>query len=204
VIICPGTQIMSALASNSSRRPDDPSMKYVRLSGTSMAAPVATGLIALMFEKQPTLTTAMIKTILSTSARRDSETGSVPNNSYGYGKADALSALNQLPFTEATDMFVGSGIAVEIATGCSKPDYQKQQFDWLQVTGDTTLFASPDCTFQAVKETLKNLANGGELLIAIYDFSVDYVEKLIKGALDKEMKVKLMIDKDSRTGSAKS
>jgi hypothetical protein len=54
-----------------------------------------------MFEKQPNLDVAMIKTILSTSARRDSYTGIVPNNICGYGKVDAYSAVNQLPFIEA-------------------------------------------------------------------------------------------------------
>ena len=44
------------------------SADYYRLSGTSMAAPVVAGTIALMFERNPNLTTAQVKSRLKSSA----------------------------------------------------------------------------------------------------------------------------------------
>jgi subtilisin family serine protease/phosphatidylserine/phosphatidylglycerophosphate/cardiolipin synthase-like enzyme len=201
-ISCPGTKIMSAA---SSQIYPDSVGKYVSLSGTSMAAPTVAGVIVLMFEKQPTLSTATIKTILSTSGRRDSNTGTVPNYTWGYGKIDALSALNQLPFTEATPIYVGSGMAIELSSGCPfTSNYQHRELNWLTISGKATLFASPDSTFQAIKEALGDVDNGDEVFIAIYDFSVNYVAELIKEAINKGARVKLMVDKDKRKGSHES
>lgn len=62
-------------------------------NAVSAAAPLATGVIALMLEAVPTLTPAQIKSDLQQSAVGDNETGSVPNNTWGYGKLDALLAI---------------------------------------------------------------------------------------------------------------
>ena len=51
------------------------------------------GVIALMLELKPDLTPAEIKDILQQTARQDNNTGSVPNNTWGYGKLDALAAV---------------------------------------------------------------------------------------------------------------
>ena len=49
-------------------------------NAVSAAAPLSTGVIALMLEADPSLTPAEIKSILQQSARQDSFTGSVPNH----------------------------------------------------------------------------------------------------------------------------
>ncbi len=59
---------------------------YIPLAGTSMSAPVVTGLVALYLQDNPTATPEEIKAWLSTNAVRDVETN-YPNISYGYGKA---------------------------------------------------------------------------------------------------------------------
>jgi subtilisin family serine protease/phosphatidylserine/phosphatidylglycerophosphate/cardiolipin synthase-like enzyme len=201
-LVCPGTNITSA-ASN--QLYNNASKMYTSMTGTSMSAPTATGVIALMFEKQPNLTVPMIKTILSTSARKDSYTGILPNNICGYGKIDAYSAVNQLPFTEATPVYVGSGLGIEMSSGCSfTKSYVKHDFQSMIISGNVILFASPDNSFQAIHDALDDIGDGNEIFIAMYDFSVDYVADLIKNVTDKGAKVKLMIDKDHRTGSEKS
>ena len=63
-------------------------------NAVSAAAPLSTGVIALMLEVNPNLTPAQVKTILQNSSREDSDTGSVPNNVWGHGKLDALQAIN--------------------------------------------------------------------------------------------------------------
>lgn len=68
--------------------------------GTSMAAPHVAGVAALLLEKYPELTAAQIKDILQQSARKDDDTGSQPNNSWGYGKVNAYAALQIDPEQE--------------------------------------------------------------------------------------------------------
>ena len=63
-------------------------------NAVSAAAPLSTGVIALMLEVNPNLTPAQVRTILQDSSREDSDTGSVPNNDWGHGKLDALQAIN--------------------------------------------------------------------------------------------------------------
>ncbi len=69
---------------------------YGRASAVSAAAPIVTGIIALLLEMDPTLDAGQIKDILHQSARSDSFTGPVPNPQWGYGKVDALAALDLL------------------------------------------------------------------------------------------------------------
>ena len=61
--------------------------------GTSMSAPHVSGIIALLFEKNPSLDSSLIREILISSTRKDSYTHPEPNNVTGYGKADAVQAL---------------------------------------------------------------------------------------------------------------
>ncbi|MCC7325465.1 MAG: S8 family serine peptidase [Burkholderiales bacterium] len=75
--------------------------KYVYHGAVSGAAPVVTGVIALMLEKNPQLDAAQVKSILQQSARSDAFTGGTPNPSWGYGKLDALAALNRVAATQA-------------------------------------------------------------------------------------------------------
>ena len=62
-------------------------------TAVSAASPIVTGVIALMLEVDPALTPDEIKDILQASARTDSFTGTTPNEIWGYGKLDALAAI---------------------------------------------------------------------------------------------------------------
>ena len=59
----------------------------------SAAAPVVTGIVALMLEVNPTLDAGSIKKILQDTARSDRFTGPTPNTLWGHGKVDAYEAL---------------------------------------------------------------------------------------------------------------
>lgn len=59
------------------------------LRGTSMAAPVVTGILAARLQAGPTRTPAQLREILRAQARADGATGTTPNFSWGYGKASA-------------------------------------------------------------------------------------------------------------------
>ncbi len=64
-------------------------------NAVSAAAPLSMGVIALMLEVNPNLTPQQIKTILHNTSRQDGNTGAVPNDTWGYGKLDALAAINE-------------------------------------------------------------------------------------------------------------
>ncbi|MBC7426761.1 MAG: S8 family peptidase [Bacteroidia bacterium] len=72
-------------------------------SGTSMAAPHVTGIVALLLEANPTLSPTQIRAILQQTAERDSFTGNVPNNRFGWGRANAFEAIKQALLTSSVN-----------------------------------------------------------------------------------------------------
>ncbi len=68
---------------------------WTAFSGTSMAAPHVTGIVALLLQANPNLTASQVKDILETTATVDNNTGAVPNMQYGYGKVNAYTAIQK-------------------------------------------------------------------------------------------------------------
>ena len=66
---------------------------YGMAGAVSAAAPIVTGIIALMLETDSTLDAMSVKRILQETARSDEFTGPTPNPLWGYGKVDAFEAL---------------------------------------------------------------------------------------------------------------
>ncbi len=106
-VSAPGVSVRSSIRNNG----------YTRMSGTSMAAPHVSGLIALLISAQPGLAGHVdeIEQLITQSAtpRTSSQTcggipGSVvPNNTYGHGRIDALAAV--------TELLYGSPVALNLA-----------------------------------------------------------------------------------------
>lgn len=71
----------------------DENNKYKYLSGTSQATPCVAGVIALMLEKNPSLTPAQICETIETTAKKLSDS---KNNYTGSGRIDALAAVNSV------------------------------------------------------------------------------------------------------------
>ena len=92
--------------------------------GTSFAAPHVAGLAALILQKSPNLNHGQVKDVLINSATVDSLTGGLPDNSWGYGRANAAGAL------ELLDGYVSDSIRVELA-------YQGNPLEY----ADTAIFA---------------------------------------------------------------
>lgn len=67
-----------------------------RNGGTSIASPTVAGMAALYLQKCPKSTFQDFRLDLITSAKSDAFTGVVPNNIYGYGKANALDLMLKL------------------------------------------------------------------------------------------------------------
>lgn len=106
-IVAPATYHISTLAKDSEMgktadgTPDKaditPDGAHIAWSGTSVSAPYTAGVIALMLQKNPKLTQAQIKAILTKTATHDKFTGAVPNPEWGYGKIDPEAAILQTP-----------------------------------------------------------------------------------------------------------
>lgn len=98
----PGNSNISAYADNSYFASfnhlliNDGNGKYGIQSAVSGAAPVLTGIIALMLEANPNLTSVEIKDILKNTSRTDEFTGKIPNVKWGYGKIDAYAAVSEV------------------------------------------------------------------------------------------------------------
>ncbi len=98
-ISAPGDRIVTAYAPRSDWATyphlliEDGGGLYGMAGAVSAAAPVVTGIIALMLEVDPTLDALSVKRILQESARSDEFTGPTPNPLWGYGKVDAFEAL---------------------------------------------------------------------------------------------------------------
>ena len=76
--------------------------KYQLKSGTSQATPCVAGIIALMLEKNPSLTPAEISQILEETATNKP---AAKNNTIGAGHADALAAINAVTEGEGNPYF---------------------------------------------------------------------------------------------------
>ncbi|TXB66808.1 S8 family serine peptidase [Vicingus serpentipes] len=116
--------------------------------GTSMASPVIAGVAALYFEKCNTSTMAEVKNAITSTAKSDGNTGSVPNIAFGYGKVDAFAALNTSNFTFSlgTDIDICDGDSAQINAGVYS--------SYLWSTGDTTSSIYLDSTNSIYTEVI--------------------------------------------------
>ena len=117
--------------------------KHTVGSGTSFASPAVAGIAALYLQKNPNATWAEIKSAILSCAKHDAFTGnSLPDNTWGYGKADAFRAL--------TDCFVGM-------------DEQSQ------LDGSLNMFPNPADAEVTIHYSLLSSASSQQLRLVITD-----------------------------------
>jgi hypothetical protein len=79
---------------------------FAKFSGTSMASPMVTGVVALILEANPYLSAEQVKNIVLESAREDNYTGVIPltgSTQWGWGKLDAYTAVKLALVTVGTE-----------------------------------------------------------------------------------------------------
>ena len=127
-IAAPGTYIGATLSedallyggiSSTDRSQDG---EHVYFYGTSMSSPVAAGALALLLQKKSSLTPEEVDTLITQNAYVDAPVthsaygGSAPNYTWGYGKLDILSAMQDIT---AQDPGLPTGLIVLTATPSS-------------------------------------------------------------------------------------
>jgi hypothetical protein len=72
--------------------------RYSYSQGTSFAAPIVTGIVALMLQVKPTLSPEEAKQVIQQTSYTDAFTGNIltPNNNWGAGKINAIGAIQTL------------------------------------------------------------------------------------------------------------
>ncbi|NTV79221.1 MAG: S8 family serine peptidase, partial [Clostridiales bacterium] len=99
-LVAPGEVIVAAYSSFLTQTPSTNILqggKHQKMQGTSMASPHVTGVVALMLEKNGALNYDQAVTLLKNTTKKDSYTGTSPNNIYGNGKLDAYNAFLNTP-----------------------------------------------------------------------------------------------------------
>lgn len=170
-ITAPGQNVISARSQDAPISPNFAvagDMHTIK-QGTSMSAPVVAGSVALLLEKDPTLTASEIKDLLTETADQDGFTGSTPNPEWGYGRLDVLEAMTKLVnssgsathLVEAYDQHPNSSYEQAVKLGGSGDEAQAIRFS---MTQDGRLSGA---YFHLYYPTAKNLS--GPLQAAIYD-----------------------------------
>ena len=114
-ICAPGVNIVSAVnhfALEEAPVVDDMQWQgspYSAESGTSMACPAVSGIIALWLQANPTMTLDDVKDVLRNTSRTDSYTDQNTTGLWGYGKIDAARGISYITQTDAVSTVQAKG-----------------------------------------------------------------------------------------------
>lgn len=89
-----------------------------------------------------------------------------------------------------------SGASIE-GFDCPRSKYNKiKNIKPFKIAGKFVAYASPDSTYAVTKRLFDSAKR--EIMIGIYDFSAAYVKELLLNAMERNVKVTLMLDVDSQ------
>jgi serine protease AprX len=208
-LVAPGNQVISTLASSSflastygatnavkqteyKTGRDTNSRHYFRLSGTSMAAPVVSGAVAILLEKEPWLTPDTVKARLMLSADKLSDKGGLFTDpcSYGAGMLNIYRALQNTAIARSAalspTLSQDSAGNVYINTGSMLGANQviwglNQVADLKVVWGSQVIWGSSTNILNASRVIWGSAVWGNQVIWGATTDTVDLSSKVIKG-----------------------
>ena len=164
-ISAPGTGINSTTCADNS--------SYGYLGGTSMAAPAVSGVAALLFAYDPSLSAEDARTILEQTATPIGSDGW--NSQTGHGEVDAYHAL-QVASAEIANGVIDNNAAVTL-TLCSADNQSLNNSDWMWESSDPNILQVDSQTGEATP-----ISNGSATLTATH-------KKIASKTISKQVKV---------------
>lgn len=188
-VSAPGTNVLSSIRNG----------EYASFNGTSMAGPHVAGAVALVISSNPALAgdVETIEDILEQSAvskTTDEDCGEtdgeeIPNNTYGYGRIDALAAVEAalalISNTDETDY----SDAVKVAPN---PFNDAVHFSFLQNLGETTVEIY-DVSGKILRAEQQNISGGENLILnlsgtasGVYFYHLRFEDGTLEGKILKQ------------------
>ncbi len=191
-IIAPGDftmscSLLSNLPADAIAYPDyyDPGGYHTLGGGTSASSPSVAGIAALYFQKNPTASAMDVKNAITSCTTLDGFTGVVPNNQYGYGKANAFNALTGCLITDieengnSNSIFIypnpsanGTNVTIEISISTKNSRIQLLIYNSIG-----QLITSEQITGSSIE--LKELQSGIYFCKLVQDGRIIATEKMI-------------------------
>lgn len=160
---------------------------WMASNGTSMAAPHVTGIVALLLEVYPELSAKDIQFILESTAEQDAQTGTVPNNSYGYGKVNAyeavLMALQLLKvnsYLSPLELRIFPNPCTEVLNIRSRSDLSEAEISIFNALGQTQILETETLSLGFLKQLDVSGLNNGIYIIKIKYQDNCYYFKFLK------------------------
>jgi subtilisin family serine protease len=115
---------------------------YAIDAGTSMATPHVTGVAALVWQSNPSLTGAQVRERLRRTANLPTDGSVTPNTTWGYGKLDALRAVQRTVASISSPLRAAPGGVISLTSENSSGGFGVAISTWLWTAPGATL-ASP-------------------------------------------------------------
>ena len=87
-----------------------------------------------------------------------------------------------------------------VPRNCRLEQYDAIKVLSFKVDGEVIAYCSPDSTYAVTKRLFDQAKKS--IVIGIYDFSAEYMKELVLNALRRHVKIKLMLDIDSKDEQA--